>query len=262
MASSAQKEFLDRAVSIAEKDSRFTGLALHQESDHEHEFTDLELVFLCAPISFGDCAADLKGLADALGPLLLSYEQEKSDAEREITCLYDEPLRRIDLRLLPTDGAAMLHNPKVLWERDGALTNELAKYRDQVPPIDLQWMEDRFWLWMHSAATALKEGAVFEALHQMSCLRTRILAPMLLRKQAQPIDALKRLEQAGGEELSSLRATVPLYDARSCELSLREAAKLYVGLRETLAPEELVRHRRAEMAVMRHLHTVNEPMSA
>jgi hypothetical protein len=262
MASSAQQEFLDRAVSIAEKDSRFIGLALHQESDHEHEFTDLEFVFVCAPISFGDCAADLKGVAEALGPLLLSYEQEKTDAERELSCLYDEPLRRIDLRLLPTDGAAMLRHPRVLWERDGTLSAELAKYRDVAPVIDLQWMEDRFWLWLHSAAMALKEGAIFEALHQMSCLRTRILAPMLLKKQAQPADALKGLEQAGGDELSSLRATVPLYDARSCEISLREAAKLYVGLRETLAPEELVRHRRAEMAVMRHLHTVSDRLSA
>ena len=262
MALATQKEFLDRAVSIAEKDARFVGLALHEAADHEREFTSLELVFVCTPLAFGDCAGDLKGVAEALGPILLRYEQEKSDAEYELSCLYDEPLRRIDLRLLPTDGVALLHAPQILWDRDETLAKELAKHRDVTPPLDLQWMEDRFWLWLHGAAEALRQGAIFEALHQMSCLRTRILAPLLLKKQALPSDALLALDTAGGDEISSLRATVPLYDARSCELSLREAAKLYVGLRETLAPENLRRHRRAEMAVMRHLHQVSERLSA
>ncbi|RZA09244.1 MAG: hypothetical protein EOP11_02365 [Proteobacteria bacterium] len=261
MVFNADTSIFDRATKVAQGDSRFLGLCLHQEANHENEFTDEELVFVCAPLAFGACAEDLRSLAENLGPLLHGYQQDKGDAEREITCLYDEPLRRIDIRLLPLDGVAELHRPKILWEKEGALRAEIGKHRDPNPVLDLQWMEDRFWIWMHGAAEALRAGAVFEALHQMSCLRTRILAPLLLKSHAKPASGLKAIEQTDSESLSSLRATVPLYDAKSCEISLREAAKLYVGLRESLAPDDLVRHQRAEMAVMRNLHAVSDELS-
>lgn len=256
-------EFLNRTVSLAEKDPRIVGVALHQESDQEKEFTTSELVLVCQPDSFEELSADLIGVAEALGPMMLAYEHSKGAGERELSCLYDEPLQRIDLRLLPLDNLSEIHHPQVLWDRDEQFRLALAARRDPPPSLNLQWMEDRFWLWLHSAATALKEGAVFEAHHLMSCMRSRILAPLVLKKEGMNLTGgLHELEKSDGENLSSLRATVPLYDARSCEISLREAAKLYVDLRETLAPADLVRHRRAEMAVMRHLHTVTERLSA
>ena len=256
-------EFLNRTVSLAEKDPRIVGVALHQASDQEKEFTNTELVLVCQPEAFEEITADFIGVAEALGPLLQAYEQPKGEGEKELTCLYDEPLQRVDLRLLPLDNLSEIHHPSVLWDREDQLRLALSARRDPATSLDLQWMEDRFWLWLHSAATALKEGAVFEAHHLMSCMRSRILAPLVLKKEGlSPAGGLHELEKTDGENLSSLRATVPLYDARSCEISLREAAKLYVDLRETLASVDLVRHRRAEMAVMRHLHTVTERLSA
>lgn len=256
--SAAHRAILQRAIAFAETDPRILGLALHYQ---QNNWNAEEMVLVTSAESFHRTAPHLKEIAASFGSLVLAYEPVGHTASRELICLFDDPVDRIDLIVMPLENLPLTYST-ILCQKGKALTDLLAGQRTVPPHVDLQWMEDRFWVWLHSAANSLREGALFETLEQIGNLRSQILAPLVLCKNKQPTDQLAALEEKGGEDLGSLRATVPLYDARSCEISLREAAKLYVGLRETLAPDSLKRHQRAELAVMRHLHAVKENLGA
>ena len=139
-----------------------------------------------------------------------------------------------------------------------ALALHRSRSHAHAPALDVQWCEDRIWLWVHRAACHLGRGEVFAALDRLAKIRAEVLATLLaLRHGYGHSRSLRGLESFGGAELSGLRASVALYDARSCEISLREAAKLYLDLREQVATVALRRNRRAELAALRHLHAVS-----
>jgi hypothetical protein len=151
----------------------------------------------------------------------------------------------------------------VLWERAGALTKIIEEHKPAAEKIrDLQWMEDRFWTWIHYGAQRLGRGELYETLDFLSFLRAHVLAPLLAAKKNLPPRGMRKVERySQREDLDVLRTTVPDgYDPRECERALRASAKMYVGLRETLAQEELERNRRAEMSAMSYLHEVSEKL--
>ncbi len=88
-----------------------------------------------------------------------------------------------------------------------------------------------------------------------------MLGPLANARQGRGPRGVRRLEKfAADDDQASLRDTVASYDAKACEQALKSAAKMYVGLRESLAPLHLKRNRRAEMASLRYLHEISDKL--
>jgi hypothetical protein len=259
MWSKSQQEFLDRALPYFRQDPRLLGVTGSRVAHEEEEFSDLELCLVCQPEAFESFVAEGKNLVNGLGSRLVGFEEGEP---HHLVSLFDDPLLHVDLRIVSLNDF-FNHPPgeqEILWEKENALSQGIKESRAAPSHPDLQWIEDRFWVWLHYGAERLRRGEIFETIHLLDFLRTQALGPLIHWRQGLSSRGVRQLEKYGGESLSALRATVPIYDARSCELSLKEAAKLYVDLRENLANPSLIRHRRTEMACMRYLHEVNDDL--
>jgi hypothetical protein len=264
MIPSAHQKFVDHAIVRLSQDPRILGLAaggswLTGELD---EFSDLDLVIVCDPGRSRSVLEDAPHLAQQLGPCLASFPGDHLGVPNLLICLFDDPLLHVDLKFVALDEFnRRVENPEVLWERDGALTKVIESSQPTTPTLDLQWIEDRFWTWIHYGSQRLGRGEIFETLAMLSYLRERVLGPMESVRATRIPRGVRRLEKyVDAEDLQQLRSTVARHDARNCSQALKNAAKMYVGLREILDKGNLQRNRRAEMASLRYLHEISEKL--
>lgn len=258
MIPATHQKFVDQALPILQQDDRILGVAAAGSwaTGKLDAFSDLDLVLVVRDENFKDSLQQAKETASSLGTLLSSFTGEHVGEPALLICLFENPLLHVDLKFV---AESQFHqradNPVILWERKSILSNILAASDPKPVSVDLQWMEDRFWTWMHYAGLKIGRGEFFEAINLVAFLRGTVLGPLLLQKCGQPPYGVRRLEESCGEILPELRATLAKSDdPESCEKALRASAKLYLDLREALATPKLQRHRRAEMAAMQFLH--------
>lgn len=255
----SHKSFLESALAKLKRDERILGVAAAGSyiSDELDPFSDLDLVIVCDPVKQPAMIKEAKKIAQELGRYLVGFSGEHVGEPRLFISLFEDPTLHVDLKFVSIDDFPVrIENPVVLWERDGQVSKLLETTSPSAPAVDLQWIEDRFWVWIHYGAMKLGRGELFETLDLLSFLRTQVLGPLALEKKNKPPRGVRRVEQYCKEDIPLLASTVATYDAGSCEQALRAAAKTYLDFRETLAPAQLVRHRRAEMAAMQYLHQV------
>src|SRR5690606_29682005 len=91
-----------------------------------------------------------------------------------------------------------------LWEREGRLSAILADRPARPPRLDLQWIEDRFWVWVHYGATKIARGELFEALGFLSFIRETVLGPLIQHEQGVLLQGTRRLESLAPERAEAL----------------------------------------------------------
>ncbi|EMY71326.1 hypothetical protein [Leptospira vanthielii] len=67
----------------------------------------------------------------------------------------------------------MGENPIVIFDRFNQIP---AIYKNTIaiwPNLNFQWIEDRFWVWIHYAATELGRGEFFEAIDFLAASLTK-----------------------------------------------------------------------------------------
>lgn len=260
----SHQNFVNHAISRLELDPRLLGLAAGGSwgTGEFDQYSDLDLLLVSDPGRSNSVLAERDALAHSLGPCLSAFTGEHVGLPNSLIYLFDEPLLHVDLHFLSLDEFQhRATNPTVLWERDGALTKIIEETKPITAHLDLQWIEDRFWTWIHYGAQRLGRGEIFETLSTLSFLRDKVLGPMELARAGKPPYGVRRLEKYGNaDDLGELRSTVAVYDPRACERALKAAAKMYVGLREVLDPGNLKRNRRAELASLRYLHEISEKL--
>lgn len=123
--------------------------------------------------------------AARLGPLLAAFTGEHVGEPRLLICLYGPPRVHVDLKFVALDALAeRIEDPVLLWDRSGDVRRRLDATPARYPQPDLQWIEDRFWIWVHCAATKLARRELFEALNMIACPRDRVLGPLALLEAA------------------------------------------------------------------------------
>jgi len=120
----------------------------------------------------------------------------------------------------------------VLWDRLGALPRAMADGKATYPTPDLQWIEDRFWVWVHYAATKLGRGEMLELLDFLSFLRGRVLGPLALQAAGAQPNGVRRLEELAPGFAAGLRTTVAEPHRKDGLRALQQAVALYQKLRE------------------------------
>ena len=255
--------FLERALPVLRARSELLGVGAGGSflSSQLDEYSDLDLVLVGTPESTPALLDGAGELAGALGPLLAAFSGEHGGEPRLWICLYGPPLLHVDLKFLSVDELEKrVEDPVLLWDRNGGVGAKLAASRSHYPEPDLQWIEDRFWVWVHYGATKIGRGELYEALGFLGFLRESVLGPLsLLAERARP-SGVRKLEALAPARANALLPTVGSYDARACVDALAASAEAYRRLRDELATDELDRRSRAESESWRYLQAVLRSM--
>jgi predicted nucleotidyltransferase len=255
----APRDLLRRIISGVRRNPELLGLAAAGSfrSGAMDEFSDLDLVVVVDP-SRADAVRERRaGLAAELGPLLSAFTGEHVGEPRLLICLYGPPAVHVDLKFVnPEDLAVRVEDPVLLWDRDGRARAALDSGTAAWPDPDPQWIEDRFWTWVHYAAAKIGRGELFEALDFTAFLREKVLGPLALREAGAPANGVRRIERDAPARARQMRETVARYDARDLVSAVRAGVALYRELRDRAADPKLRRSPAAEAAAIEYLDAV------
>lgn len=232
-----QTEFAYRAKKILETDPAIIGLAVGGSwlSDEIDEFSDLDLVVVTKEKITGDKNRMLD-YAKRLGDLLSGFTGEHVGEPRLLICLYDNPLLHVDIKFVTLEEFHhRVETPVILFDKDGQLQASIEQSASVFPYPDYQWIEDRFWIWIHYALLKIGRGEYFEALDFFGFLRMTVFGSLLHIKNGKLPRRVRKVEtDLQKNDLESLQQTVPLYNRQSLLDSLRNSVSLYRQLRNTL----------------------------
>jgi len=237
------REFLKQAIDRLKMDQRLVGIAAGGSfiTNSMDEFSDVDLIIAVEPAHHAGVMTERMNIAASLGKLLAAFTGEHVGEPRVLICLYEDPLLHVDLKFVSLDDVATrVEDPVILWEKDGRLSSELAHGKAEYPARAPQWIEDRFWIWVHYAATRIARGELFEAIDFLSFLRGTVLGPLALaRAGAQPA-GVRKIETLAPAFALELRRTVASHDAADCLRALRACVELYRSLRPVSGDRERV----------------------
>jgi predicted nucleotidyltransferase len=247
-----QVEFADRARKILETDKNVIGLAVAGSwlTNELDEFSDLDLI-LVTKDKLSDSKAEMLDYAKRLGNLLSGFTGEHVDEPRVLICLYDNPLLHVDIKFLTiAEFHARVETPTILFDTESqlqdALNNSTAKY----PYPDYQWIEDRFWIWVHYTLLKIGRGEYFEAFDFFGFLRMIVLGPLLHIKNGNLPRGVRKVErELNKEDLTLLKQTIPVYERQALLDSLKHAVALYRTLRTSLFKDVMLQKDTEEKAM-------------
>ncbi len=223
------------------------------------EHSDVDLVVAVSPAAVAEVTAERPAILARLGPLLTAFTGEHVGEPRLMIALYGPPLLHVDVKFVSADDLAVrVEDPVILWERDGAFSRAFAASAPAWPRPSWQWIEDRFWVWVHYGATKIARGELFEAEAFLSFLRMTALGPLASLAAGLPARGVRHVERDLPAFAEELRATVATADRAQLWSALRATVGIYGRLRESSAPTSLVRRREAEDAVVAYLAATSD----
>lgn len=258
------EQFIAKALPVFQADARIVGVAaggswLTRSMD---EFSDIDLVISVSPEFVGSIMGERRAIAAKLGHLLAAFTGEHVNEPRLLICLYGPPLLHVDLKFVAApDMANRVEDPAVLWERDDQISAYIAQKPARYPAPDIQWIEDRFWVWVHYAATKLGRGEIFEVIEFISFLRQNVIGPLVLMRHGHTPSGVRRIEMKAVDQLPSLIQTVPQYHAVSCAAAVKTLIALYQDLRDYYEKPGLVKHGEAERESVKYLEEISARLS-
>lgn len=260
MITAGQQGFINKALPVFRRDSRIAGVALGGSyvRGAMDEYSDLNFLIAVMPGQEDSVMAERREIAEKLGVLLSSFPGDHAGLPNMLICLYDEPLIHVDLHFIPLNAMRRrTEDPSIIYERGTLLSDEFAAEKAAAPTLDMQWVEDRFWVWVHYAANRIARGELFDAITALSSLRVQILGPMIQIRHGGIPFGVRHIEQLAPDETPQLAQTVALHDRRSCIRALKAATDLYIYLRG--ANKSPLYHRaEAQKRALRYLSQISE----
>lgn len=228
------EDFIEKALPVLKADERIVGISAGGSwiTNSMDEFSDIDLVISVIPDHFSSVMDERIVIAKKLGNFLAVFTGEHVNEPRLLICLYGPPLLHVDLKFISApDIINRVEDPIILWEKNGQVSSYMEQKPPKYPAPDLQWIEDRFWIWIHYAATKLGRGELFEVIEFISFLRMNVIGPLILMRNGYTPSGVRRIEMKAKEELPLLIKTVTDYNAFSCVSSLKTIISLYRDLR-------------------------------
>jgi predicted nucleotidyltransferase len=256
-----QQLFAQNASKILESDESVLGLAVGGSwlSNEIDEFSDLDLILVTKEKLSTDKSKMLQ-YASLLGDLISAFTGEHVGEPRVLICLYDKPLLHVDIKFLVLDEfASRVENPILLIDRDNQLQQILDQTEAKFPYPDYQWIEDRFWTWMHYALLKIGRGEYLEALDFFGFLRMVVFGPLLHIKNKNLPRSVRKVEsQLPAEDFNLLKSTIAEYNKTSLITTLGNAITLYKNLRIDLFDKDIKYNQKAEDAVKSYLTIIKK----
>ena len=254
-----QVEFANRAKTILEANEDVIGLAVGGSwlTNQIDEYSDLDLILVTKNKISSD-KNQMLDVARQLGNLLAGFTGEHVGEPRVLICLYDDPLLHVDLKFVTLEEFHhRVETPYILLDKDGLLKAVIDKTRSNFPLPDYQWIEDRFWTWVHYALLKIGRGEYLEAFDFFGFLRMVVFGPLLHIKNGNLPRGVRKVEtELASDDLIHLKRTIPEYERRSLLDSLRHSVSLYRCLRKELFEEKIVWRKEAEQRVMQYFDEI------
>lgn len=254
-----QKDFADKVVEIIKTDTNVIGLAAAGSwiTNEIDEYSDLDLVLITKKKIGGD-KEKMLGYAKSFGDFISGFTGEHVKEPRLLICLFDNPLLHVDIKFLtPPEFETRVENPVVLFEKDKQLTEIIKATKAEWPMPDFQWIEDRFWTWVHYIAGKAGRGEYFECLDGLGFLRMNVLAPLLhLKNKTQPRGLRKAETKLNLPDVENLKITVAQYNKASIIKALDNTVSIYRSLRRKLFTDKIELQAKAEKRSMEYLKKV------
>ena len=121
---------------------------------------------------------------------------------------------------------------------------------------DPQWIEDRFWIWIHYGATKAGRGEVLECHDMLAALRRDVLGPLIAEARGHRPGGVRRLERIAPDLVPALEATLGDATAAGCLRAMEATAALYRRLRDDTPHPGLVRRAEAQTAALDYLGAI------
>lgn len=254
-----QKIFAYRAKTILEPDDNVKGLAVAGSwlTNEIDEFSDLDLI-LVTNQKISDNKNLMLDYAKSLGNFLSGFTGEHVGDPRVLICLYDKPLLHVDIKFVTLDEFdSLIEIPFILIDKDGQLETAISNSKAKFPYPDYQWIEDRFWIWIHYALLKIGRGEYLEAHDFMGFLRMVVFGPLLHIKNDNLPRGVRKVEtDLESKDLEKLKLTIPKYERQSLLDSLRNAVSLYRQLRTELFDKNLSLQNDTDKKVMSYFDEV------
>ena len=256
-----QKEFAEKVIAIVENDPVIIGLAAGGSwiSEELDEFSDLDLV-LVTKEKIGSDSKKMMDYARSFGKLLSGFTGEHVGEPRLLVCLYDNPLLHVDIKFVtPDEFHTRVENPVVLFEREGQLNAIIHSTSPNWPYPDFQWIEDRFWTWVHYIAGKIGRGEYFETLSSLDYLRANVLSPLMQVKNKQLPRALRKAEsRLTKQDLENLKKTVASYNRSELLKALDETIASYLALRKEIYTDNTILQTLTEKKSLDYLEKIKQ----
>jgi hypothetical protein len=196
--------------------------------------------------------------AKHFGQLLSGFTGEHVGEPRVLICLYDNPLLHVDIKFLTLEEFHQrIETPHILLDKNGQLKSVLEKTEAKFPYPDYQWIEDRFWTWVHYGLLKIGRGEYVEAFDFLGFLRMVVFGPLLHIKNGKLPRAVRRVETAlPTKDFELLKATIPNYSKNSLLDSLQNAVSLYRQLRDELFTKAVTVDNKTEESVMKYFEKI------
>lgn len=232
-----QQEFAYRVAGIVQRDETILGLAAGGSwiSGEMDEYSDLDLILITKEKVAGNKEQMLQ-YAKSFGDLISGFTGEHVGEPRVLICLYDNPLLHVDIKFLTLpEFYDRVENPVVVFERNNQLSEIINSTRAEWPQPDFQWIEDRFWTWVHYACLKIGRGELMEAFDFLSFLRMTVLSPLLQVKNNKQARGMRRVETGlSPSDLENLKITIAQYNKPSVIKALDNCIGIYKSLRRKL----------------------------
>ncbi|MFH8404045.1 nucleotidyltransferase domain-containing protein [Streptomyces sp. NPDC018019] len=250
--------FLSDALPRIRQDARVVGVAITGSlaGGRPDAYSDVDLILVIDDAAYDAVMRERLVLIGSWTSLVAGFTGEHVGEPRVIITLVGPPLLHVDFKFVrASDFAERTEDPEILWDRDGLLAGALTQQPPAVPAFDLQWIEDRFWIWVHYGATKLGRGELFETIGFLTYLRETVLGPLAARRVGAIPRGVRHLETIAPQEASDLQATLCGYDRHEAGRALLATVDLYRRWSDT--DGALVERRQhAENLAMQYLHDV------
>ena len=255
-----QIEFASNAVKILANDQFVIGLAAGGSllSGELDDYSDIDLV-LVTKEKISDKKDRMLEYANKLGNVLTAFTGEHVAEPRLLICLYDNPLLHVDIKFVTLDEFKnRIEDPYILLDNDGHLKDIIESTASAWPHPDYQWIEDRFWTFIHYGLLKIGRGEYFEALDFLSFLRFIVLGPLLHTKHGNLPRGVRKVEtQLSENDFQKLKGTIAIHDKQSLLNAVSKAILIYKDLRRELFDPTIICHHQAEKKVMEFYETMS-----
>lgn len=256
-----QQDFAYNAAEIVSADQNVLGLAVAGSwiTNELDEYSDLDLVLVTKEQISSD-KEKMIDLAKSLGNFISGFTGEHVGEPRLLICLYDDPLLHVDIKFMTLqEFVNRIENPVILFERDDLLTAIITSTEAKWPEPDFQWIEDRFWTWVHYACMKIGRGELMEAYDFLSFLRQTVFSPLMQVKNNKKVRGLRRVEtQLSLSDLENLKITIAQYNNASIIKALDNSISIYKSLRRKLFPATITLQEKAEKRSLEYFKQIKK----
>jgi predicted nucleotidyltransferase len=242
-------QMINKVLQFVENDDRIAGLALGGSyiTNSMDEFSDLDFVVVTKTESYKEIMSERLNIVKHFGKLLSAFTGEHVGEPRLVICLYASPLLHVDFKFVSIDDSShRIENPTILYQDDNCLSKAFMKETAVFPIPKLQWIEDRFWVWIHYAATKIARGELFEVIDFLSFLRQVVISPLLQMKNGKLPRGVRKIEMDIPNEIDALKKTIAIHEISSCISAVQASIDLYIALRECHRHVGFYQHDEAE----------------